>query len=180
MSGDTVPMSGVMSGVKSVQALLDAFPRAGRLEWIGLRSARRGEVKSAAQAEAIAGLGLAGDHRTARKRPDPQAKRQVTLLQAEHLPVVARFVGRDAVDPAELRRNLVVSGVNLQALKDRRFRIGEVLLEGTGYCHPCSRMEEALGAGGLNAMRGHGGLTARILEGGVIRVGDAVVPERQA
>lgn len=68
----------------------------------------------------------------------------------------------------------MVSGIPLIALKGRRFRIGEVLCEGTAPCDPCSRMELALGAGGYNAMRGHGGLCARILEGGTFRVGDAV------
>ena len=78
------------------------------------------------------------------------------------------------IAPATLRRNLLVSGIPLIALKGRRFRIGDVLLEGTD---PCSRMEAALGAGGYNAMRGMGGLCARILESGNLRVGDAVVAE---
>ena len=68
----------------------------------------------------------------------------------------------------------MVSGINLLALKDKRFRAGDVLLEYTGACHPCSKMERALGAGGYNAMRGHGGITARVLEAGLLRIGDRV------
>ena len=147
--------------------LLATFPRAGRVEWIGVRPARHVPVEPAAEALAADG-GLLGDHYSG-------GKREITLIQAEHLPVIASLVGLPRLDPALVRRNLVVAGVNLIALKDRRFRVGAALLEYTGPCHPCSRMEDALGAGGYNAMRGHGGITARVLERGMLRVGDAVV-----
>jgi MOSC domain-containing protein YiiM len=150
--------------------LLGAFPRAGRVEWMGLRPARGAAMRAVDGAEARAGGGLAGD-----RYKGGSGKRGVTLLQAEHLPAIAALSGHAAVAPATLRRNLVVSGIPLVALKGRRFRIGGVLLEGTGECDPCSRMEAALGAGGYNAMRGMGGLCARILAGGTLRVGDAVV-----
>jgi MOSC domain-containing protein YiiM len=149
--------------------LLGRFPRFGRVEWIGLRPARRTTVERRAEVVAQVGAGLAGDRYGGGSGP-----RAVTLIQAEHLSVVAALMGLDRLDPALLRRNLVVSGLNLLALKGQRFQVGEAVLEGTGPCHPCSRMEEALGPGGLTAMRGHGGLTARILQGGVIRIGDPV------
>ena len=153
-----------------VKELLGVIPQVGRLAWIGLRPAHRVPMQVVASAQAETGRGLIGD----RYVESPGTKRQVTLIQAEHLPLLAALTGRAHVPPEWLRRNLVVSGVNLLALKDRRFVIGEVLLEGTGLCHPCSRMEEVLGAGGYNSMRGHGGITARVVAGGVIRVGDAV------
>lgn len=149
--------------------LLSRFPRAGRLEWIGLSPERRGAIRVVESVHVAPGTGLEGDHHSRSGR----GKRQVTLVQAEHLAVLERLVGRP-VGPEELRRNLVVSGLNLAALKGVRFRVGPVLLEGTGPCHPCSRMEENLGPGGLNAMRGHGGLTAVVHEGGELHVGDAV------
>lgn len=119
------------------------------------------------------GTGLAGDHHAASER---QSIRQVTLIQREHLPVIAALCSRESLTPELLRRNIVVAGVNLLALKKSQFQIGGTLLEGTGPCAPCSRMEENLGPGGYNAMRGHGGITARVISAGTIRVGDEVRP----
>jgi MOSC domain-containing protein YiiM len=133
-------------------------------------------------AEAIAGRGLQGDRTGDKARSSPLGgKRQVTLLQAEHLPLIAAFAGT-ALPPATLlRRNLVVSGLNLLAARSPfadqavHLHLGdEVVLELTGPCDPCSKMETLLGPGGYNAMRGHGGLTARVLRSGRLRVGDAV------
>jgi MOSC domain-containing protein YiiM len=148
--------------------LLATFPRAGRVEWIGIRPARHAAPQALPEVLATDG-GLVGDHYGG-------GRREVTLIQAEHLAAVASLVGVPRVDPALLRRNIVVAGINLLALKGRRFRVGAALLEHTGPCEPCSRMEEALGAGGYNAMRGHGGITARVLERGTIRLGDALSP----
>jgi MOSC domain-containing protein YiiM len=153
-----------------LRRLTDSFPLAGRLEWIGLRRERRGPVVAVAEAQALADLGLSGDHRARRRG----SARQVTLIQREHLEVIAGLLARPDVPPDLLRRNLAISGVNVLALKDQVFAIGEVVLKGTGTCEPCSRMEENLGPGGYNAMRGHGGITARVLGGGVLRVGDEV------
>jgi MOSC domain-containing protein YiiM len=151
--------------------LLDAPMRPGLVTWIGLRPVRRAQMQAVAAATLEPEQGLIGDHYSSRTG----GARHITLIQAEHLSAIAAHLGRAVVTPDELRRNIVVSGINLLALKGRRFRLGDTLLEATGECHPCSRMEEILGTGGYNAVRGHGGITARVVEGGVVRLADAVV-----
>jgi MOSC domain-containing protein YiiM len=156
--------------MKTIAELKRSIPQTGKLGWIGLADRPRAEIRSVTYAELYPGTGVDGDHHAQSGKSD----RQVTLLQKEHLAAVAAILGRPEVEPELLRRNLVVSGINVASLKDQQFSIGEVLLEGTGPCPPCSRMEENLGPGGYNAMRGHGGICARVLKGGVIRVGDSV------
>ncbi|MCX7891990.1 MAG: MOSC domain-containing protein [Burkholderiales bacterium] len=147
--------------------LLAAFPHPGRVAWIGVRPARLAPVEAVERAVAIDG-GLVGDHYAG-------GRREVTLIQAEHLDAVAALLRRDRLDPALVRRNVVVSGLNLSALKGRRFHVGAAVLEYAAPCHPCSRMEDALGPGGYNAMRGHGGIAARVIAPGAFSVGDAVL-----
>jgi MOSC domain-containing protein YiiM len=151
--------------------LMNAPVKPGRVVWIGLRVSRRAPLQVVESALALAGSGLDGDHYS---RKD--GNRQVTLIEAESLRAIASHLGLDDVSPGDLRRNIVTSGINLYALKDRRFQIGDAVLEASGECHPCSRMEETFGVGGYNAVRGFGGITARVIEGGTIALASAIVP----
>lgn len=124
------------------------------------------------RAEAIIDCGLSGDHKAQKASG---SARQVSFISAEHLRVVASVLGQDAIDPALVRRNVVIEGINLFALRYQYFQIGEAIFQACAECHPCSRMNENLGHGGHAAMLGHGGLCAKVLRGGPFSVGDAVV-----
>ncbi|MCV6613295.1 MAG: MOSC domain-containing protein [Amphritea sp.] len=147
----------------------------GKLHWIGLRPSHKQPMQSVEAVHALARLGLEGDHRCYKT---PDSGRQVTLISAEFIRIIETYTGLEQIDPALLRRNLVVSGINLNALRHQQFRIGGALFEATALCHPCVRMDQTLGQGGAAAMLGYGGLCARILESGEIRLGDLLVPLR--
>ena len=156
--------------------LLAAVPQQGCVRWIGVRPSSRTAMIELDAVEARREAGLTGDH----SRPGPRNARQVTLIQWEHLAVISALMGRAAEAPisaSELRRNIAISGINLFSLKGRRFRLGQAILETTGWCQPCAKLEERLGPGTFQAMRGHGGITARVLQGGIIRLNDGVEVE---
>jgi MOSC domain-containing protein YiiM len=155
----------------SLDRLFAAPIRPGVVTWIGLRPARRQPLIPVAEADLDPLTGLAGDH----YRSGRDNTRQVTLVGREDLDSIASYLGLDSIGPASLRRNLVTTGINLRALKGNRVRIGSAVLEITGECHPCSRMEETFGPGGYNAVRGHGGMTARVIAAGRCAIGDPVV-----
>ena len=153
--------------------LLAAVPQQGCVRWIGVRPASKVAMIELDAVEARREAGLTGDH----SRPGPRNARQVTLIQWEHLAVISALMGRSAEQPisaTELRRNIAISGINLFSLKGRRFRLGQAILETTGWCQPCAKLEERLGLGTFQAMRGHGGITARVLQGGIIRLNDTL------
>lgn len=138
-------------------------PAVGRVERIGTRPARRADVVEVDTWDLDAGL----DHGRERE------KRAVTLIQAEHMPIIQSLLGKE-FDPLFLRRNLLVSGINLASLRWSTFSVGPVVLRGTIPCDPCARMEEMLGPGGYAAMFEMGGLCAGIVTPGTIRVGDPI------
>lgn len=153
-----------------IKSLMKSMPQVGKVNWIGVRPKRKEPLASVKEVLANTENGLEGDH----FHSNYSDKRQVTLIQKEHLDTVASIMNEKSIDPGLTRRNIVVSGINLLALKDQQFKIGNAILEGTGYCHPCSQMETNLGPGGYNAMRGHGGITARVIQEGEIKLQDEV------
>lgn len=150
----------------SIAEMMARTAQQGRVEAIFLRPSRREKPISVDNAT-VTEAGLLGDHA-------PVGKRAVTLIQDEHISVIATLLARGAIDPADLRRNLVISGLNLYAFRKNRIQIGDAILETSGPCPPCSRMEEVLGFGGYNAMRGHGGVYASVVQAGDFSLGAKV------
>lgn len=152
-----------------LRRLLDGVVRPGELRWIGLRPARHATVRVVASAAMTPESGLIGDHYGGRG-----GARQVSLIGEENLAAIGAFLGGGPADPALLRRNIVVCGINLLALKGRHFTLGGAVLAYSGDCHPCSRMETLLGPGGYNAVRGQGGILACVVQAGHVTIGDAL------
>ncbi|MEM8824544.1 MAG: MOSC domain-containing protein [Pseudomonadota bacterium] len=153
--------------MRPLRELMKTQVRAGAVDWIGIRPSRRAPPEALASV-AVSEDGLDGDH-------GRRGKRAITLIQAEHLPVISALCEIQAT-PDRLRRNLVVSGINLATLRGRDIRIGSAVLNLTGPCAPCSRMEEELGPGGYQAVRHHGGWCAEVVAPGTVALADAVIP----
>lgn len=149
---------------------MDTLPQVGEVSWLGVRPEKSAPMLSCTWVDVQAGQGIVGDRFKATR-----TDREVTLIQIEHIRAMESMLGGQAIDPSLLRRNIAVQGINLLALKGKQFRVGSVVMEYTGLAHPCSKMERALGPGGYNAMRGHGGITARVIESGEINLLDEVV-----
>ncbi len=144
----------------------------GLLEWIGVRE-KDNNIKSVDEVTAIKNLGLEGDKITLKK----SKKRQVTLMQKEHISVILSIANEKNPDTINnilyfFKRNLIVSKYNIQGLKGKYFRIGDAIFYGTGDCKPCKKIENLLGKYMFQAMQGMGGITASIVKTGKIKVKD--------
>ena len=175
----------------NIRELTTKFAQSGQLQAIYCRPARGIMCVQTDCVTAIAGRGLKNDRASLTvsrntlslnlpRSNRPVSNRQVTLIQAEHIAVISALMNK-TIDPAILRRNLVVSGINLLAAKSlfkdqpMHLIINDVILEITGPCEPCSKMEASIGIGAYNAMRGHGGVNAKVIMGGKLKPGDIVM-----
>jgi MOSC domain-containing protein YiiM len=132
---------------------------------------RNGAAEAVEHALVQTNYGLEGDWRSRRNRAG-----QLTLIEAEVLDEVGRLVGLP-VPAGASRRQVVVRGVNLNGLIGQRIRIGPVRLFVEAPCDPCSRMEETIGTGAREALRGRGGVRCFVLAGGELCVGDPIIEE---
>ena len=151
---------------------------AGVLELIHITAQGRTAMQAVPEAELIAGFGIAGDRYllgTGTYSMKPEPGRQVTLIEAETLEALAR--DHDiALTPAEHRRNLTVRGVPLNHLVGKRFRVGDVLLQGARLNVPCKYLEMMTGKAVYQPLLNRSGLCCIILNGGTIRPGDTLSP----
>lgn len=143
-------------------------PGTGVVEAIWIAPAAEAAVRAVPEAWAVPGAGLEGDRYAdgTGTFASGRAGSALTLVDAD----VLDGLGRDA----DHRRNVVVRGADLNALVGRRFRVGEVLCEGSRLCEPCLHLDRLNGGGVLRPLVHRGGLRADIVEGGTLRVGDTL------
>jgi MOSC domain-containing protein YiiM len=122
------------------------------------------------QIECVAGHGIRGD-RFYDYRDD--YKGQITFFSLEVFEKLTQYFGLMNKSPGAARRNVVVSGVELNDLIGEEFSIQGVRLRGTAHCRPCYWLDQAIAPGAEEFLQGNGGLRAQILSDGVIAVGDA-------
>jgi MOSC domain-containing protein YiiM len=156
----------------------------GRVEAIHVAESAGAAMQPMSVVEAVVGLGLAGDRYFTRRgfysqRPTDPGAREVTLFEAEVLDQL-RTEHAIVLSVDEHRRNLTTRGVRLDTLLGQRFRVGEVVLEGVKDCPPCEHLEQLVAKPVLQPLVNRGGLRARVVVGGRIRIGDPVAQDTPA
>ena len=139
-------------------------------------------MRAVSSVEGAAGRGLIGDRHCRPLDAPPSSEadlHNISLVEAEVLASLRTEHGIE-LDGAETRRNLVTRGVRLHELIGRPFRIGGLLCEGVEVCQPCVHVQQKVGKPILRPLAHRGGLRARILVSGVVRIGDTVEPVEAA
>lgn len=152
----------------------------GTLKAISIASDSAGDVQMLEDVEVIAGQGIKGDRYSAGNGSfsnESGTGRAVTLITQEDLDEIHRE-NKLRVTHAQSRRNLLTEGVPLNYLVGKRFKIGEVILEGKRLCEPCNTLAKSSGHGQalLSAMIHRGGLRCDVIQGGTIATGDSIRP----
>lgn len=129
----------------------------------------RHHTPSVDSAECIAGKGIIGDRYFGYK---DNWKGQITFITRETIAAVSEKLGKEEIDAKLFRRNVVVSGIDLNTLIGKTFRLGSAVFRGSEECAPCIWMDEVVQKGAKELMKGRGGLRCRIVESGTIRLGE--------
>lgn len=158
---------------------------------IHIAPAASAPMESVPEVRAVPGRGLEGDRYFLGtgfySQKASVGGREVTLIETEAVEALLTGVLNAegdrlgiALSAAETRRNIATAGVPLNHLVDREFWVGQVRLRGTRLCEPCKYLEGLTKPGVLGGLVHRGGLRARILTEGVIRVGDVIRPDPPA
>jgi len=150
-------------------------PQAGTVEHIHIAEVEGGSVLSLQAADAIAGVGLAGDRYAKGKGfwPDDGESRDLTLVEAEAIEGLA--ASGITLAPGESRRNITTRGIRLNDLVGKEFLVGAVRARGTELCEPCMHLVALTRKPLLQPMVHRGGLRADLLTSGTIHVGDPIL-----
>ncbi len=148
----------------------------GKVLGIYITPAKGGRLEPVASANVVAGKGIEGDRYFGAPPPadkPDQGGRQVTMIEAEAHEHLERVHGLRLAHH-ESRRNIVTSGIALNELVGREFRVGTARLRGVRLCHPCGYLEKMTQPGVRQALDMRGGLRCDVLEGGTIGCGDEI------
>jgi len=148
--------------------------RDGKVEHLFIADRATDVLQGQTAVVAVVGRGLEGDRYFYRRGSFshwPGGGREVTLIESE---VLASLPASCAISAAQARRNIVTSGVRLNALVGQYFQLGDVVLYGVRLCDPCAYLDKLTRPGVMAALVGRGGLRADIIEGGAIYSGDVV------
>jgi MOSC domain-containing protein YiiM len=153
----------------------------GNLVAIQIGRKAEGHLESVAEVRAIPGQGLEGDRYSRGEgsfSKHPGGGRQVTLVASEMLDLLRNEHGI-SLQPAETRRNLVTKGVSLNDLVGHVFQVGTVRMKGVRLAEPCEHLERLTQKGVIKGLVHRAGLRADILDEGVLKVGDVIVPSSE-